>query len=103
MIAGLLLAASLTGLTAVNAPQPESPAAQNDGRTPFAVTVKFEVNERGEAERCEVLTWRGMAGSPDPCQDIVNAPGQAEPFRDASGKPVRKTLVLRQELEVRDQ
>jgi len=77
---------------------PRSPDLQ-----PYSFTIRFELTEKGTVENCEVLVAEGAAShGRSACLEYT---GQTRfiPFRDRSGKLIRKTIVSRQQLEIRDQ
>jgi TonB family protein len=96
--AGHLVAGLFKGRARWQLPDgPRSPNLQ-----PYSFVGRFELSEKGTVENCEVLVAEGTAAhGRSACLEYT---GQTRffPFRDERGKLVRKTVVVRQELEIRE-
>ncbi|UVO53251.1 energy transducer TonB [Sphingomonas sp. SUN039] len=69
---------------------------------PYLFTMRIEVSAEGAITKCETLSPPGIRENTGPCRDIL-ASKPIKPYVDAAGRPVPKVLIIRHELEIRDQ
>ncbi|ARS26725.1 energy transducer TonB [Sphingomonas sp. KC8] len=74
--------------------------ARQPAPQPFSMVADFDVSETGEIENCRTSWQTALPGAPDFCAGRNSVP--MVPFRDATGKAVRRHVIFRSSVTIED-